>query len=234
MKIWNSGTGIILIFWSLFSFWFGRRRRKSRRFEKLSGNLDKSPIKIPLGCIIQRQEFGSPRWMGVSVHGSQRSWLSMHAQSPELQQSAQWAVKLPISWNSNASSTLQSTSYKSSSDPHKTVSKFLENPQLSGRSKILDKYDLHNLRAFLLMSRIKTINFHENFQWLKHIQDNRRISVNFSCLWARRLHLKYLSVLTTYAKSIAVEVNCLQSPSSEVFAYLEGFFSSQVEIFVFQ
>lgn len=80
MKIWNSGTGIILIFWSLFSFWFGRRRRKSRRFEKLSGNLDKSPIKIPLGCIIQRQEFGSPRWMGVSVLGSQCSWLPMHAQ----------------------------------------------------------------------------------------------------------------------------------------------------------
>lgn len=73
MKIWNSGTGIILIFWGLFSFWFGRRRRKSRRFEKLSGNLDKSPIKIPLGCIIQRQELGSPRWMGVSVLGSQCS-----------------------------------------------------------------------------------------------------------------------------------------------------------------
>lgn len=131
MKIWKSGTGIILIFWSLFSFWFGRRRRKSRRFEKLSSNLDKSQIKIPLGCIIQRQELGSPRWMGVSVLRSQCSWLSMHAQSPEMQQSAQWAVKLPISWNSNASSTLRSPSYKSCSDPHKAASKLLSGKSTS-------------------------------------------------------------------------------------------------------
>lgn len=205
MNIWNSGTGIILIFWSLFSFWFGRRRRKSRRFEKLSGNLDKSPIKIPLGCIIQRQELGSPRWMGVSVLGSQCSWLSVHAQSPELQQSAQWAVKLPISWNSNASSTSHSTNYKSCSDPQKRMSKLLSGKSTSVwfRSKILDKYDISNLKAFLFMSRNKTIKFHYNCQWLKHIQDNRRISVTFCCLWAQRLHLQHLAVFTAYCK-----INC--------------------------
>lgn len=69
-----------------------------------------------------------------------------------------------------------------------------------GRSKILDKYDLPNLRASLFMSKNRTAKFHYNCQWLKHIQDNRRISVTFGCLWAQRPHLQHLAVFTTYCK----------------------------------
>lgn len=163
MKIRNSGTGIILIFWSLFSFWFGRKRR-SRRFEKLSNNLDKFLIKIPLGCIIRWQELGSPRWMGVL---GLRSWCAQAPGFPDVHKAQSCSILpdglsgCPSAWTPMApplhipaATKLAQILTKSSVQ----VTCWEINICL-GRSKSLDTYDLPDLRHPCLCPETELHNF---------------------------------------------------------------------------
>lgn len=163
MKICNSGTGIILIFWSLFSFWFGRKRR-SRRFEKLSNNLDKFLIKIPLGCIIQWQELGSPIWMGVF---GLRSWYSQAQCFPYVHK-AQSCSNLPDGLSGCPSAWTPmapplhippATKFAQILTKWSVQITFWEIDICPGRSTRLDTYDLPHLRHPYLCPGTELHNF---------------------------------------------------------------------------
>lgn len=195
MKICSSGTGIVLIFQSLFSFWFGRKRRISRTFDKLSNHLDEFLIKIPLGW--DRNLEVPDEW---ESWGSAANALRLLA-FPTCTTPATYPTCCQVAQHLKFRTL--SLHVQPATKPAQILTKCVQAApwEINIWAGVrLPEHDFSNLRASTFLSRKRTTQFCDNCGCdPKHIQDRGRILVTYSCLWVSRLHC--LAEVTTYCRA---------------------------------